>query len=173
MQCTVCCITNRSRRSSQLHYFAIRRSTIDVSSPATSHGAHPHPLVTYFNPRRFVRTSPQPRATVFSNGPQTQRKCLLLLRLARAQRSSPADSIHCPPCILRASCTSPTSMHQRMARRDASCPRGGIFYSCNKGFVGCCLVEACNPGVGCPADKDRTVDICESSRIYPRLRPRS
>ncbi|KAF9699665.1 hypothetical protein EKO04_002627 [Ascochyta lentis] len=43
-----------------------------------------------------------------------------------------------------------------MLKRDTSCPNGGVFYSCNKGFVGCCLVEACNPGVGCPPDKDTT-----------------
>ncbi|KAF2622030.1 hypothetical protein BU25DRAFT_217662 [Macroventuria anomochaeta] len=49
-------------------------------------------------------------------------------------------------------------MSPRMLQRDASCPNGGVFYSCNKGFVGCCLVEACNPGVRCPADKDRTPD---------------
>ncbi|KAF1925293.1 uncharacterized protein M421DRAFT_258582 [Didymella exigua CBS 183.55] len=54
-------------------------------------------------------------------------------------------------------------MSSQSLQRDDSCPNGGVFYSCSQGFVGCCLVEACNPGVGCPPDKDRTPSESSSS----------
>ncbi|KAF1937433.1 hypothetical protein EJ02DRAFT_437878 [Clathrospora elynae] len=52
-------------------------------------------------------------------------------------------------------------MIPHLRRQEGDCPFGGQFHRCggNGGFVGCCLdpaEEPCNPGVGCPADKDRT-----------------
>ncbi|KAI2776925.1 hypothetical protein F4815DRAFT_448792 [Daldinia loculata] len=48
-------------------------------------------------------------------------------------------------------------MNREQRKRDSNvkepgtCDPGFVFYSCRAGFVGCCAVEACNPG-GCPDD---------------------
>jgi hypothetical protein len=52
-------------------------------------------------------------------------------------------------------------MNMRNLARDGSCPSGGVFYSCFGGFTGCCLIDACTPGVGCPKDKDLTPNRCK------------
>jgi hypothetical protein len=52
-------------------------------------------------------------------------------------------------------------MSLRHLARDSNCPNGGVFYSCVGGFTGCCLIDACTPGVGCPKDKDLTPNKCK------------
>jgi hypothetical protein len=52
-------------------------------------------------------------------------------------------------------------MSLRHLARDSNCPNGGVYYSCFGGFTGCCLIDACTPGVGCPKDKDLTPNKCK------------
>ncbi|KAK5712423.1 hypothetical protein LTR15_012003 [Elasticomyces elasticus] len=44
-----------------------------------------------------------------------------------------------------------------------TCASGSAFYACSNGFRGCCSVEACNPGEGCPDGKTSTSTAAASS----------
>lgn len=116
---------------------------------------------------RFVRAcfcaSRQPCATLLE---ATHRKlkfqCLFIcLSNLRTHASSAPDFELVATFYLSLDVMFDTRMSLRILQRDDSCPNGGVFYSCNKGFVGCCLVEACNPGVGCPEGKDVTPESCK------------
>jgi hypothetical protein len=46
-----------------------------------------------------------------------------------------------------------------MRRQDGTCPLGGTWYKCAVdlgGFSGCCTMDPCLPGGGCPEEKDLT-----------------
>lgn len=57
----------------------------------------------------------------------------------------------------------------------SQCPNGGVFYSCNNGFQGCCLVGPCDNSSGCPEGMERSQEpknrVSSSDIATPTLKP--